>query len=114
MPKLSVEKSIPWCESQLATYHLRNIWILLEPRAMQRSILAMLVVFVASTALGLASADVWNPSINTTWQWQLKYDIDTSFGVEMYDIDLFGTSGVSAKRWREFASLRPARPLDRI
>lgn len=32
---------------------------------------------------------VWQPAPNTSWQWQLSGDIDTSFDVEMYDIDLF-------------------------
>lgn len=32
---------------------------------------------------------VWQPAPGTTWQWQLTGEIDTSFEVEMYDIDLF-------------------------
>lgn len=32
---------------------------------------------------------VWQPTPGTTWQWQLSGTIDTSFDVEMYDIDLF-------------------------
>ena len=32
---------------------------------------------------------VWMPPPGTTWQWQLTETIDTSFDVEMYDIDLF-------------------------
>ena len=32
---------------------------------------------------------VWQPKPGTTWQWQLSGTIDTSFDVEMYDIDLF-------------------------
>lgn len=32
----------------------------------------------------------WQPAPNTTWQWQLSdQPIDTSFNVDMYDIDLF-------------------------
>lgn len=34
-------------------------------------------------------ADWWQPSPGTSWQWQLSGEIDTSFDVEMYDIDLF-------------------------
>jgi hypothetical protein len=34
-------------------------------------------------------AAVWQPSPNTSWQWQLSGEIDTSFDVDMYDIDLF-------------------------
>lgn len=33
----------------------------------------------------------WRPSPGTSWQWQLTGSIDTSFDVEMYDIDLFDT-----------------------
>ncbi len=32
---------------------------------------------------------VWQPAPGTSWQWQLTGDIDTSFDVAMYDIDLF-------------------------
>lgn len=32
---------------------------------------------------------VWSPAPGTSWQWQLSGTIDTSFPVEMYDIDLF-------------------------
>ena len=32
---------------------------------------------------------VWRPAPCTSWQWQLTGTIDTSFDVEMYDIDLF-------------------------
>ncbi len=33
----------------------------------------------------------WRPSPGTSWQWQLSGNIDPSFDVEMYDIDLFDT-----------------------
>jgi endo-alpha-1,4-polygalactosaminidase (GH114 family) len=38
-----------------------------------------------------AAAGIWRPkaSDKLTWQWQLQGDIDTSFDVDMYDIDLF-------------------------
>ncbi len=32
---------------------------------------------------------IWQPSPGTSWQWQLTGNIDTSFDVDMYDIDLF-------------------------
>ncbi len=35
--------------------------------------------------------DIWRPQPGTSWQWQLTGEIDTSFDVEMYDIDLFDT-----------------------
>lgn len=37
-------------------------------------------------------AQIWQPSLQTSWQWQLDDPpIDLSFDVEMYDIDLFDT-----------------------
>ena len=32
---------------------------------------------------------IWQPKPGTTWHWQLTGRIDTSFDVDMYDIDLF-------------------------
>ena len=32
---------------------------------------------------------VWQPTPGASWQWQLTGEIDTSFAVDMYDIDLF-------------------------
>ena len=37
------------------------------------------------------SSEVWQPAPGVSWQWQLSGSIDTSFDVEMYDIDLFDT-----------------------
>ena len=36
---------------------------------------------------------VWQPPLNATWQWQLGGDeeINTSFDVDIYDLDLFET-----------------------
>ena len=34
-------------------------------------------------------SDIWRPTPGTSWQWQLTGTIDTSFNVQMYDIDLF-------------------------
>lgn len=34
---------------------------------------------------------IWQPAPGTSWQWQLTGEIDTSFDVTMYDIDLFDT-----------------------
>lgn len=36
-----------------------------------------------------SSGKIWHPSPGTSWQWQLKGEIDTSVDVEMYNIDLF-------------------------
>lgn len=35
---------------------------------------------------------IWMPKPGTTWQWQLQDALDTSFDVQVYDIDLFGIS----------------------
>jgi hypothetical protein len=34
----------------------------------------------------------WQPRVSDTWQWQLQGTVDTSYDVEVYDIDLFDTS----------------------
>ena len=34
----------------------------------------------------------WHPAPGTSWQWQLSGQLDTSFDVEVYDIDLYETS----------------------
>lgn len=36
-------------------------------------------------------SSIWQPKPGTTWQWQLLGEINTSWDVEMYDIDLFNT-----------------------
>lgn len=70
---------------------------------------------------------IWKPRPGTSWQWQLKGTVDTSFNVKMYDIDLFDTpqsvidtlhaasrvvicyfSGGSFEDWRRDAASFPA------
>ena len=34
----------------------------------------------------------YKPDFNTSWQWQLSGNINTSYNVELYDIDLFDTN----------------------
>lgn len=36
-----------------------------------------------------SATTIWQPSPGTSWQWQLSGSIDTSFDVQMIDIDLF-------------------------
>lgn len=43
---------------------------------------------------------LWQPPPETTWQWQIIADLDTSLAVEMYDIDLFDATDA------DFATLR--------
>ena len=70
------------------------------------------------------SEGIWyRPVPETTWQWQLTGELNTSYGVQVYDIDLFETdetivqelqsrgikviayfSGGSYEEWREDAS----------
>ena len=46
----------------------------------------------ARTPKAIQSYDgIWQPEPGTSWQWQLTGAIDTSYDVEMYDIDLFDT-----------------------
>jgi hypothetical protein len=33
----------------------------------------------------------WQPTPGTTWQWQLTQPVDTSYNVQVYDVDLFDT-----------------------
>ncbi|HLX40781.1 MAG TPA: hypothetical protein VKR42_09615, partial [Ktedonobacteraceae bacterium] len=33
----------------------------------------------------------WHPALNTSWQWQLQGNIDQSYNVRMYDVDMFDT-----------------------
>ncbi len=78
---------------------------------------------------------IWIPQPGTTWQWQLTGEIDSSYDVAMYDVDLFETpietiallqaegrivicylSAGSVEDWRDDAVLFPDRivgePLD--
>jgi hypothetical protein len=37
----------------------------------------------------VVQGDWYRPTVATTWQWQLKATVNTSYDVEVYDIDLF-------------------------
>jgi hypothetical protein len=77
-------------------------------------------------------AGCWHPAVETSWQWQLQGHVDTSFDVEMYDVDGFEASPAlvaelhaagaavvcyidvgSWERWRPDADAFPARVLGR-
>ena len=46
-----------------------------------------------SEAAALAPENTWwQPDLDTSWQWQLSGDTDTSYDVDLYDLDLFETS----------------------
>jgi hypothetical protein len=72
----------------------------------------------------------YRPALRTSWQWQLQYTVDTSFDVDMYDIDGFDASAAlvqelhdagasvvcyisagSWERWRPDADGFPAKVL---
>jgi hypothetical protein len=44
---------------------------------------------LARTSTSGPTGEIWRPAPGTTWQWQLTGPIDTSYDVDMYDIDLF-------------------------
>jgi hypothetical protein len=48
-------------------------------------------IFVATSTVTPPFDGIWQPAPGTTWQWQLNQPIDTSYDVQMYDIDLFDT-----------------------
>ncbi len=39
-----------------------------------------------------STGDWYRPSLSTSWQWQLTDTVNTSYSVDMYDIDLFDSS----------------------
>lgn len=92
-------------------------------------ILAIIVLLpthsIASTILYTAlpayvKGSWWKPVPGTSWQWQLSETIDTSFAVDMYDLDLFDVNKktiqelhnkniivicyISAGSWEEYRS----------
>lgn len=40
----------------------------------------------------IASANAYQPDVMATWQWQLQGDVNNSYNVDIYDVDLFDTS----------------------
>jgi hypothetical protein len=45
--------------------------------------------FTQALASPVVCSGCWRPALQTSWQWQLQGPVDTSFGVQMYDIDGF-------------------------
>ena len=45
-----------------------------------------------STVKPLTTGSWYKPNIDTSWQWQLQGDVNTSYSVELYDIDLFDSN----------------------
>ena len=95
------------------------------------------IVLLAAPAASSAPAgggepEIWQPGPDLTFQWQLQGKLDTSFDVDVYDIDMFDTraamvqqlhddgrkvicyvSGGSWERWRPDADLFPKSVLGR-
>lgn len=62
-------------------------------RACRIAAAVIAVAFAVSASSGSAqTGPIWKPAPGTSWQWQLDGELDTSFDVAMYDIDLFDNS----------------------
>ena len=62
--------------------------------------LTVLLIAVSALSDALASGasasapqppDRWQPPVGATWQWQLTGEVDLTFDVDVYDLDLFDT-----------------------
>jgi hypothetical protein len=51
--------------------------------------IALPAVIVLFMVQNLIASDIWIPSLETSWQWQLDGTVDQSYDVDMYDIDMF-------------------------
>lgn len=47
---------------------------------------------VGSNVAPIVTGNWYKPKVNTSWQWQLSGDVNTSYDVEVYDIDLFNAT----------------------
>jgi hypothetical protein len=97
------------------------------PRDVDDSDLDYLALNIHIDSTEAQPGDIWQPSPGTAWQIQLQGSIDTSYNVQMHDVDLFDTpqslideshalgktvicyfSAGSWEEWRADASLFPA------
>src|SRR5262245_34396884 len=53
--------------------------------------LMMGIMIAANTLLHAQSDEIWQPEPGASWQIQLQGDINTSYDVDMYVLDLFDT-----------------------
>ena len=58
-------------------------------RVISIGILLFLIGCGGSSSDASTNSNWYKPDINTSWQWQLQGDINTSYDVKIYDIDLF-------------------------
>eukprot|EP00752_Nemacystus_decipiens_P012050 g10683.t1 len=65
----------------------------------------------SSTNAEIEEREIWQPPVNTTWQWQLQFQVNTSFDVDMYDVDLFDFSAGTREDWRDDADDFPEAAL---
>ena len=98
------------------------------------ALIAVIFLTLVTTPQSLASSNkhetIWQPTPQTSWQWQLTGKIKTSYNVSMYDIDLEETpqktidqlqqkgikvvcyfSGGSYEPYRQDANLFPKKSL---
>ncbi|GAB5509226.1 MAG: endo alpha-1,4 polygalactosaminidase [Hyphomicrobiales bacterium] len=61
----------------------------LSKNALNVAVAMGLIAGLATAPTPAASAQQWRPSATDSWQWQLLGDINTSYDVDVYDIDLF-------------------------
>lgn len=65
----------------------------------QWPVFVFLALLCSTVVLAQDSDDnIWQPDPGTSWQWQLTGEINTSWEVTMYDIDLFDTPPVTIDR----------------
>lgn len=57
---------------------------------MSRAASTLSLLFVA-TFVVVACGERWTPTLADTWQWQLEGDLNLTYEVDVYDIDLFDT-----------------------
>jgi hypothetical protein len=48
-----------------------------------------------ATTVPSSSTGIWHPAPGTSWQWQLSGNIDLSYNVAMYDVDLYDTTAAT-------------------
>jgi hypothetical protein len=70
---------------------MKTVWLLILLLIVLVAALFGARVFVRAQDAEPEPPAIWQPEPGTTWQWQLSDEIDTSFDVVMYDIDLFDT-----------------------
>lgn len=56
-----------------------------------RALFVTILLILNMLSTSLANPQWLVPPVNTSWQWQLQGDINTTYEVDLYDIDLFDT-----------------------